>query len=192
MNIGIFGGTFNPPHNGHLIVAEAVRNEIGLDKILFVPSYISPHKQEGEESISHHRLEMLKIAVAGNPYYAVSEYEINQQGTSYTINTLEFLLRQSLADHYFVIIGMDNYLTFHQWKNPQKILELATLVVMNRPNYSKRINEAIGIKNIVFVEVPSVNISSSEIRLKVKRGISIRDDVGEKIEVYIKKHNLYK
>ena len=175
-----------------MVVAEAVRNEIGLDKILFVPSYISPHKQEGEESVSRHRLEMLKLAIAGNSYYTVSEYEINQRGTSYTINTLEFLLRQNPADHYFVIIGMDNYLTFHHWKEPKKILELATLVVMNRPNYPKQINEAIGTKNIVFVEVPNIDISSSEIRLKVKKGMSIRDDVGEKVEKYIKNRNLYK
>jgi nicotinate-nucleotide adenylyltransferase len=192
MNIGIFGGTFNPPHKGHLIVAEAVKNEIGLDKILFIPSYISPHKQQGEESISNHRLEMIKIAVSGKPNYSVLDYEINQQGTSYTITTLEFLRQGNPNDRFFVIVGIDNYLTFHEWKDPQKILQIATLVVMNRPNFPKRINESVGTKNVVFVNVPNIDISSSEIRIKVKEGRQIQDDVGGKIEEYIKKHSLYK
>jgi nicotinate-nucleotide adenylyltransferase len=192
MNIGIFGGTFNPPHNGHLIAAEAVREKIGMDKVLFIPSYISPHKQEGEESISGHRLAMTKIAVRNNVRFEVIELELNLKETSYTVTTLKLLKNEYLSDKFFLILGMDNYLTFHQWKDYQKILELSTLVVMNRPNFPKQQNTLVEMSKVLFVDVPNVNISSSDIRQNILQGISVHELVPPDVEKYIITHSLYK
>lgn len=191
MNIGIFGGTFNPPHIGHLIVAEHVRIELELDKIIFIPSFISPHKQEKESEIAHHRLEMTKLAIADNTYFECSDIEIYRKETSYSIHTIEELKNMYRSDIFFLIIGMDNYLTFHLWKEPQKILQLAALAVMNRPNYPKQVNEVIGTKNCIFVDVPSIDISSSTIRKRIEEEKSIRYSVPAAVEEYIYLHKLY-
>jgi nicotinate-nucleotide adenylyltransferase len=192
MKLGIFGGTFNPPHIGHLIVAEHVRSVLSLDKIIFIPSYISPHKQEGEEKSSLHRLEMVKLAVQGNDAFAVSNIEIETEEISYTLHTLEYLKNENPADELFLLIGMDNYLTFHLWKEPKKVLELATLVVMNRPNYPKRVNEIIGTENTLFVDVPNIDIASSDLRRRIAVGESVKYSIPEKVLSYIVDNSLYR
>ncbi len=191
MNIGIFGGTFNPPHIGHLIVAEHVRTELDLDKIIFIPSYISPHKQEQESEIALHRLEMTKLAVADNAYFEYSDIEIDRKETSYTIHTIEELKKTYRSDTFFLIIGMDNYLTFHLWKEPHTILDIATLAVMNRPNYPRQVNEVIGTKNTIFIDVPNIDISSSAIRKRIEEERSIRYSIPASVEEYIYLHKLY-
>ncbi|MDP1678024.1 MAG: nicotinate-nucleotide adenylyltransferase [Bacteroidota bacterium] len=192
MKIGIYGGTFNPPHMGHLIVAEQVRAELGLDEIMFIPSFITPHKQEGESEIADHRLEMTKLAIADNLKFKYSDIEVTKKETSFTIHTLEHLKPEHPADSFYLIIGMDNYLTFHLWKEPSKILEAATLVVMNRPGYSKQVNEVIGTKNTLFVDVPNIDISSSNIRQRVKEKISIHYLVPNDVEEYILSNGLFR
>ncbi len=191
MKIGIYGGTFNPPHIGHLIVAERVCTELSMDKIMFIPSFISPHKQDGESELADHRLAMTKLAVSDNLKFTYSDYEVLKKETSYTINTLEHLKQKYRSDSFYIIIGMDNYLTFHLWKEPTRVLELATLVVMNRPNYPKQINEVIGTKNTLFVDVPNIDISSSDIRRRVKENRSIRYLVPNDVEEYIHTNRLF-
>lgn len=191
MKVGIFGGTFNPPHMGHLIVAERVRTGLGLDKIVFIPSYISPHKQEGESDLAEERLAMTELAVLSNEKFECSDIEVTKKETSYSLHTLEYLMGQYPEDSFYLIVGMDNYLTFHLWKKPKKILELTTLVVMNRPGYAKQINEIIGTDNVVFVDVPSVDISSSDIRQRVKEKKSIHSLVPDNVEEYIVSCRLY-
>lgn len=191
MKIGIYGGTFNPPHIGHLIVAERVCTELSMDKIMFIPSFISPHKQDGESELADHRFAMTKLAVSDNLKFTYSDYEVLKKETSYTINTLEHLKQKYQSDSFFIIIGMDNYLTFHLWKEPTRVLELATLVVMNRPNYPKQINEVIGTKNTLFVDVPNIDISSSDIRRRVKENRSIRYLVPNDVEEYIHTNRLF-
>ena len=192
MKLGIFGGTFNPPHLGHLIVAEQVRTKLELDKIIFIPSYISPHKQEGESDLAEERLEMTKLAVLSNRKFDFSNIEVVKKETSYSINTLSVLQGQFPKDSLYLIIGMDNYLTFHLWKDPQKILEMTTLVIMNRPGYPKQINEIIGTKNCLFVEVPNIDISSSDIRRRVKENRSIHYLVPNSVEEYISSNELFR
>lgn len=192
MNIGIYGGTFNPPHIGHLITAESVKETVRFDRILFIPSYITPHKNEGEEHLSHHRFEMIKLAVKNNPSFQVSDIEISKNEISYTITTLEYLLSKYPDSKFSIIIGMDNYITFHLWKEPKRILQLASLIVMNRPQYPRKVNELIGTTNTTFVDVPNIGISSSEIRQKVKEGKSIKYLVPDSVEQYIIEHQLYK
>ncbi len=191
MKTGIFGGTFNPPHMGHLIVAEHVRTGLGLDKIFFIPSYITPHKQEGESDLATERLEMTKLAALSNDKFECSDIEVKKKETSYSLQTVEYLLDQYPNDAFFLIVGMDNYLTFHLWKEPKKILEMTTLVVMNRPGYTKQINEIIGTNHVVFVDVPSVDISSSDIRQRVKEKKSIHSLVPDNVEEYIISNGLY-
>lgn len=192
MNLGIFGGTFNPPHVGHLIVAESVREQVSLDKIIFIPSYISPHKHKGEEHSAVHRLEMIKRAIKGNSHFEVSAIEVENRETSYTVKTIEYMKVQHPNDELFLLIGMDNYLLLHQWKEPNRILELATLIVMNRDKFPTKINEIIGAKNTLFVTVPNIGISSSEIRQRVAEGKSILGYVTSDVEQYIQFHSLYK
>lgn len=191
MKIGIFGGTFNPPHVGHLIVAEQVITMLGLDKIIFIPSFISPHKQEGESDVAEHRLTMTKLAISGNPKFKCSDIEILKKETSYSIHTLEQLKRENAADTFFLIIGMDNYLTFQLWKEPHRILELTTLVVLNRPGYPQQVNEVFGTRNTVFVDVPNIDISSSDIRKRVKERRSIQYLVPKNVEEYISASGLF-
>lgn len=191
MNIGIYGGTFNPLHIGHLIVAERVRIELALDKVIFIPSFISPHKQEVESESAQHRLAMTRLAVSSNNRFECSDIEVVKHETSFTVHTLETLRKNYSKDSFFLIVGMDNYLTFHLWKQPEVILQLSSLVVMNRPGYPKQVNEVLGTKNTRFVDVPNIDISSSEIRRRVKEGKSIRYLVPNGVEEYITTHRLF-
>lgn len=192
MKIGIFGGTFNPPHAGHVIVAEHVRTALRLEKVLFIPSYLSPHKLESESDLAEHRLAMTRLAIRENDHFDISDIEVKQKGISYTIQTLESLTKENPTASFSVIVGMDNYLTFHRWKEPRRILALSTLVVMNRPGFPRQMNEQVGSENVLFVDVPNIDISSSEIRRRVALGASIRSLVDPEVEEYISRHSLYR
>ena len=136
--IGIFGGTFNPPHAGHLIVAESVCEQLKLDKLFFVPSYISPHKKRGEDKLAVHRARMVRLAIRSNPRFDFSGMEVKRKGMSFTYETVEAFYRNYPGCKLFLIIGADNFSDFHTWKNPGRILNLASLVVMNRPLHKSR------------------------------------------------------
>ncbi len=188
MNIGIFGGTFNPPHIGHLLAAQSVLEQGQLDKIIFVPSYITPHKNNGEEILAHHRLTMTKLAIQENLSFECSDIEIQKQGTSYTYQTLEYFQQQYPAAKFFLIIGIDNFITFEQWKFPEKILKMATLLVINRPPKQTIPITKIPAKHIL---IPDIEISSTTIRSRVKNNLPIRYYVTPKVEEYIIKNLLY-
>jgi len=192
MKIALFGGTFNPIHNGHLIVAEHVRVAMTIDRVIFIPSFITPHKQSGEDEVFHHRLEMVRLAIKGNECFECSDYEINKNAISYTIDTIEEMKSQHPYDTIYLIIGMDNYLTFHLWKEPDRLLSSIQVIVMNRPNHKKQINEVIGTKNIIFIDVPNIDISSTDIRQRVGEGKSVRHMVPDSVEEYIVAQGLYK
>lgn len=191
MKIGILGGTFNPPHRAHLIVAEAVRIDAGLDRVLFVPSYISPHKQRGEDANVEHRLAMTREAIRENPHFECCEFEVNRQTISYTYETLEYLTGEYPGAHLFVIMGMDNFLRLSEWRQPEKITALAEILVMNRPSTGTGWPEGIPKDRVRFVTVPSLDVSSSEIRNLVARGESISQLVPPSVEQYIFSHHLY-
>jgi nicotinate-nucleotide adenylyltransferase len=191
MKIGIFGGTFNPPHMGHLIVAESVRSQLGLQRVVFVPSFISPHKQDRAAVTGNDRLAMLRLALGGDTRYAVSDRELQRGGVSYTVDTLAAMKKDSPGDDLFLLIGMDNLLDFHTWKDPLGIAQLATVVVMTRPGFSlpERLPvEGIELRHCV---VPAIAISSSVIRENVRTAKSIRYLVPEPVESYILSRGLY-
>jgi len=191
MKIGVFGGTFNPPHTGHLIVAECVREAIGLGKVLFIPSSISPHKQDLNIIEGGHRLEMLKCAVQDNPYFEVSDIELQRGGVSYTVDTLRQLKKAYLPDSLHLIIGMDNVVDFPSWKEYEEIKNLACVVVIARPGFDAEKSVPLPGDGTTLCEIPLIDISSRDIRARVKTRKSIRYRVPAAVESYIRAHQLY-
>lgn len=189
--IGIFGGAFNPPHIAHSIAAQCVQVNLSLDKILFIPAGNHPLK----ESISaHHRLSMAKLAFEGNKNFEVSDIEIKEAVTkSYTVNTLEELRNLYGTDKvkFFLIIGIDNFLTLDKWKEPERLFELSEVVVINRPGFELNITEYKYSDKITNIKIPYMEISSSYIRDQIKNGHPTKYLVSEKVEDYILKNGLY-
>jgi nicotinate-nucleotide adenylyltransferase len=190
MKLGIFGGTFNPPHMGHLIVAEHVRTELNLDRILFLPAAIPPHKLTDEIISANHRVAMLRCALEGNEHFEISDIEIERGGLSYTVDTLR-QLKQRGEDELFLLIGMDNLLEFHTWKSPEKILQLATVVVMTRPGFDSENVPPKMKDHVTICPVPEIGIASREIRLRVRDGQTVRYLVSDSVAEYIRQHKLY-
>lgn len=188
---GIFGGTFNPPHIAHCIVAESVREQLDLDKIIFIPSGKPPLKEAID---ARHRFEMAKLTFSNNPYFEVSEIEIqNPEVKSYTVDTLTKLNSFYKDENVklFLIIGVDNLISLEKWKDPHKLFELSEVVVINRPDYSPADSKKEFSGKIKFVNVPYLEISSSKIRENISEGKSIRYMVTDKVQNYIKEHELY-
>jgi len=192
MNIGIFGGTFNPPHIGHLIVAEHVRAALAFDKILFVPAAIPPHKVGHDITSAEHRVAMLRLAIADNSHFDVSEIELKRGGVSFTVDTVRELKREEPTVALSLLMGMDNLIEFHSWRSPEEILRLATVVVMTRPGFVLGdLPEQIE-RSVQLCRVPEIAIASREIRQRVKDGKSIRYLVSLPVAEYIATQRLYR
>lgn len=189
-SVGIVGGTFDPIHFGHLITAQAVKEIRKLEKIIFIPCYISPHKKNSGNDNAVHRFEMIKRAIDGIEGFEVSDFEINKGGISFTVETLkEFKKKYSEIE---LVIGFDNLIIFDSWKQPDEILKLARLVVMKR-----KIDKIPKVKNRFFnsaiiVDTPLIEINATDIRERVKEGLSIDFLVPEKVKEYIYNFNLYR
>jgi nicotinate-nucleotide adenylyltransferase len=175
-----------------LIIAEHVRSELRLDRVLFVPSAISPHKQNREATSPTHRLAMTRLAVQENEVFEVSEIEIRRGGISYTVDTLSELKGAFPSENLFLMIGMDNLLEFGTWKQPERIHDLASIVAMTRPGYETRKEAAMTAGDVTFCEVPEIGITSSDIRERVRTGRSIRYRVPAGVEKYIVDNGLYR
>jgi nicotinate-nucleotide adenylyltransferase len=188
--LGIFGGTFDPIHFGHLITAQSVLEIRKLEKIIFVPSFISPHKTDQIITEGNHRLKMVELAIQGNKFFEVSDFELKKKSISYTIDTLRELSKKN--ENLELIIGIDNLLEFDKWKEPSEILEIVKLVVLKRRINDKKIEKNKYYKAADFVETPLIEISSSEIRERVKNNLSIDFLVPGKVNQYIQTHNLYR
>lgn len=185
--LGLYGGTFDPPHIAHLIIAERAWEQLALEKVLFVPAFIPPHKRRRRNTTAVERLRMLELAVKDNPHFGILETEINRKGVSYTIDTLQEVQQMYPEYELFLILGSDNLLQFFTWKEPDRILSLAHLVVYERP--SSPVDK---FPHAVFrLQGSLLDISSTEIRKKVSRGESIRYLVPKEVELYIKKRKLY-
>ena len=189
--LGIFGGTFNPPHIAHLLAAEGVRDQLKLNKILFVPAAVPPHKQKENVIPAKHRLEMVKLAIRGNPFFELSDMELRRRGPSYTIDTVRELRHTNPHDDIFFIMGIDLLTDFDTWKEPDKILVECTLVAMNRPGFDLAVVDKELLARIELVNVPSVDISSTNIRRRVRSGRSIRYLVTPEVETYIRRNSIY-
>ncbi|HEY9164825.1 MAG TPA: nicotinate-nucleotide adenylyltransferase [Candidatus Kryptonia bacterium] len=189
--VGIFGGTFNPPHIAHLLAAESVRDHLRLDTVLFVPAAIPPHKTNELIVSPEHRLKMVRLAIGENPFFEVSDIELRRSGPSYTIDTLHELKRNYPDDSFFLILGIDLLIDFFSWKNPTAILDGCTVVAMNRPGFDLAMVDKDLLGRVVLVNVPGVDVSSTSIRRRVKSGRSIKYLVPPEVESYIISNSIY-
>jgi len=188
--VGIFGGTFDPIHHGHLITAQSVRELRHLDKIIFIPSFISPHKANVNSASPEHRMNMLKLAVEGVDFFEVSDYEINKEGISYTIDTVKEFKKK--YDKLEFIIGYDNIFKFHTWKEPDAIMKQTNVLVLERKYSKPHPFDDKYVEQAIFVKTRGIEISATDIRERVKKGMPIHYLVPQKVKEYIYNFNLYK
>lgn len=190
MRVGIYGGSFNPPHVGHLILAADSRANLKLDLLLFIPPFIQPLKHESAGvAAPEHRLAMLKLALGNAPDCAIETVELDRGGLSYTIHTLEELAPRYPGAELFLIIGEDSLSSLDSWREPDRIREMATIAVLRRHADSGRSPLPAG---VVEASGRLVGISSSEIRARIRGGQSIHGFVPESVENYIRTNGLYR
>lgn len=193
MRLGIFGGTFDPPHVGHLLAASDAIEHLALDRLVFVPAAIQPLKSTRETASGADRLAMVRLTVGADPRLETDAVELDRDGLSYTVDTLkDFARRFPSADRFF-LVGADVLSTFAQWRDPQGVLELATLAVVTRSADSDvmEMNEELA-RRVTPVPTRRVDVSSTEIRDRVRSGRSIHGFVTDAVAEYISSHGLYR
>ncbi len=188
MKIGILGGTFNPVHIGHLILAEEAREKLRLDKVIFVPTSLPPHKDNLNIAAAADRFKMLKLAIEGNRHFAVSDIEIKREGRSYTIDTLSELKRKYSRDELYFIIGSDLLKYLNEWKDLNQIIKMVKFLVATRPGYPLE-----QIPNYIqTLAIRAVDVSGFEVRQCVQENKSFRYLVSDRVFDYINKRRLYR
>ena len=191
--LGVFGGTFDPIHLAHLVLAEQAREQLRLDRILFVPASTPPHKIGRTLSPPKVRLEMVELAVAGHPQFAASDLEIRRSGPSYTVDTVRSVHEKHPSAEIFLLLGGDSLLDFPTWREPREILEMATLGVMMREGSPRPpMLEADLSSRLVFVDAPLLPISGTDLRRRVSEHRSIRYLVPASVEAFINEEGLYR
>jgi nicotinate-nucleotide adenylyltransferase len=200
MRLGIFGGSFDPVHYGHLLLAESCREQVELDAVWFLPSAISPHKQDRQAAPVEARVEMLELAIAGHPQFAVCRYEVDRGGVNYTVETLAALRAADASRELFLLLGGDSLADLPTWRDPAGICELATLVVVARAGHaapkvdglSRLLSPGGGVEaRACEVSMPAIDLSASEIRRRVAAGASVRYRTPRAVEKYLETHRLY-
>jgi nicotinate-nucleotide adenylyltransferase len=193
---GILGGTFNPPHIGHLVCAQEAYRELELDRVMLIPARIPPHKPVEDEPGPEHRLALCQLATQDDDRFTVSELELRRDGPSYTVDTLEELSSQKPSNELFLIVGGDIAAGLPQWHRPEGVLELATLAIAKRRGTARTtVEEALstlrGGDKARFFQMPRVGVSSTMIRRRVAAGQPIRYLVPDRVVEYIERHQLY-
>ena len=199
VNVGIFGGTFDPIHLGHLMAAEHARERLGLEEVLFLPTGQPYLKMDRPITAGHHRMAMVELAVGTNPYFRASDMEIKRPGLTYTIDTL-VELRGELGPgvEIYVVLGLDSLREFHRWRQPRCILDMSTVVGVARPGSStlgwRELDRACpgASSSIVLLDGPIIGVSGTELRRRVSKGLSIKYQVPEAVEAYVHEHGLYR
>ncbi len=196
--IGLLGGSFNPIHIGHLLLAESARDKFQLDKVLFIPTGNNPFKLSQDEIPKEDRLTMVELAIKSNDAFDISTYEINQSGVTYTIDTIKAIKKKYPNCDFYFIAGGDLMFEINMWKNAPELLKSVQFITSFRPGYSQeKLNERIDelkechnaiIHKLYMIEI---DIASSDIRTRIKNGLSIRYLVPERVESYIYQHELY-
>ncbi len=198
MNLGILGGTFDPVHLGHLSIAKAAMDQVGLERVLFIPAGQPRLKQAEPAATIRHRMEMLRLAIAGNPGFQVCELEAHRPGPTYSVETLEELsVKLGPGTDLFFILGMDILGQLDQWKDPERVLALCRLLVLDRPGqqgfdwpaFYRRVPEAES--RVQMVTAPLVDVSATEFRRQVSVGESLAGQVPDAVAEYIKNQGLY-
>ncbi|WP_018085561.1 nicotinate-nucleotide adenylyltransferase [Desulfurispora thermophila] len=196
--IGIMGGTFDPIHYGHLVTAENARHFFSLSRVIFVPAYRPPHKKQRRISPPEHRLEMVRLAIASNPHFTVSDMEISRRGPSYTIDTVLAMQQAYPAARLFFITGADAVLEILSWHRVTELLQNCTFIAATRPGYQlgqlrhnlSALPEVL-LRRILTMEVPALAISSTDIRQRVREGRPVKYLLPEAVEDYIYRQALY-
>jgi nicotinate-nucleotide adenylyltransferase len=197
--IGVFGGSFDPVHIGHLTIAQDAVEQLELNRLIFVPAAVPPHKQEKTLVESHHRFEMLQLATEGNLSFEVSDMELQRGGVSYTFDTITQIQFEHPGAELFFIVGLDSLVELHLWRNVDKLLELCTIVPFARGGEDPaRVAEQIQLSEPWktgllerLIRIHEIEISASEIRMRLAEGLSIRYLVPPEVEMYIAEHHLY-
>ncbi len=205
MRIGVFGGSFDPVHIGHLLAAECCREQAALDRVLFVPAATQPHKQHRQLASGQHRMEMLALATGGHDAFTVSGDEIDRGGVSYTVDTLERLRSRHPGDELFLILGPDAFLGLPSWREPQRIVELSGILAVERESLDDLTGAVAGgplesllgrdrLDRVIAerVRLPAIGIRASDLRAAVAAGKSIRYRTPRAVEQYITAHGLYR
>jgi len=192
--IGIFGGSFDPPHLGHFICARIVAEELGLSRVLVIPAAVPPHKQNQMSAPADARWEMVCAAVEGDPLFQPCRIELNRGGVSYSVETLEALGREYPSPDYrlYLLIGEDSFADLTTWREPERIMKLAQVVIMNRWDADDASIPTPWQEQVIRIKTPRIEISSTLIRRRVAAGLSIRDMVNDKVEAIIHRRNLFK
>lgn len=200
MRLGLFGGTFDPVHYGHLLLAECCREQCRLSAVWFLPAAVPPHKRNRQLTPVAARIEMLELAIAGHPAFSVSRYEADHGGINYTVDTLAHFRRQDPEGELFFLLGADMLHDLPGWREPARVCQLATAVVVRRSgtgpvdfdSLSQVVSpEAVERIRRHQVEMPEIGISSTELRRRVRAGLSIRYLAPRAVEKYIETHGLY-
>ena len=195
--MGVLGGTFDPPHYGHLVLAETARVQLGLVRVLFVPAGEPPHKPGRPITPAHHRAAMVEAAIADNPAFALSRVDLDRPGPHYTVEMLALLRREHPEVAFFFLMGGDSLAQLLTWHDPAGIVRQATLAVMRRPDWEADLaalgREVPGIRQrLVWLDVPRLDISGSDLRQRARRGLPLRYLVPPAVEVYIRQRHLYR
>jgi nicotinate-nucleotide adenylyltransferase len=198
LRLGILGGTFDPIHVGHLVAAEESRVTLRLDRVLFAPAGDPPHKQKHPITPIRHRLEMLRLAIADNPGFAVNTVDVDRPGPHYTVDTIRLLREETgaSADETFFIMGADSLVGLLTWHQPDRLIELCKLAVVTRPGYRTDLGELEARQpglneRLSWVDMPEIGVASSDVQRRVREGRSIRYQVPAMVERYIINHRLY-
>lgn len=188
--IGLFGGTFDPVHNGHLIIAEWLTEILEIDTTYFIPTKIHPFDKRSDISPAKHRIEMLRNALQGYPKFKISEYEIDKRETSYSVETVKYFWEKFPGAALYFIMGSDNVETFLAWKDPDKILEMCHVVIYNRHQHIAE-NQLYDHPKVLSIASPFIDISSSQIRKRIKRNMPFKSLVPHSVFDYINQKKIY-
>jgi len=196
VKLGILGGTFNPPHLGHLICAQEAHRELGLDRVLMIPARIPPHKPVEHEPGAEHRLELCRLAIEGDERFEASALELSRGGPSYTVDTLSELTANDPQSELYLIVGGDIAAGLDRWREPARVLELATVAVAKRRGTARSSVDAAleslpGGERAQFFSMPRIGVSSTVVRRRVRSGQPIRYLVPDAVAGYIAEHRLY-
>lgn len=197
--IGVFGGTFDPIHHGHLAMAEECRTALALDMVLFLPAGQPPHKRGGLVSPAADRVAMVELAIASNQFFRLSRVDVDRTGPSYTVGALEQLrLEWGMEARFWFLMGADSLADVLTWRDPARLIELARVVAVNRPDAPKpdpsRLEGKLpgATERVDVVEMPAMAISGTDLRARVKAGRPIKYQVPEAVEVYVTERRLYR
>ena len=201
MRVGLFGGSFDPVHYGHLLLAECCREQRGLEEVWFLPAAVPPHQLQRELTPAAARIEMLELAIAGQDSFVVNRYEVERGGVNYTVDTLRHFRNEDASLELFFLLGADMLADLPNWREADQICELATPVVVARPGTAEvdfdALSELATAEKIdrirkCRVEMPQIDVSSTEIRRRVSQGQSIRYQTPRAVEKYIETQRLYR